>query len=173
MNEPQLAARTAGLDNPVMRVGWVLAPAAVAESRAPVRQAMDFNSSTIDQAAAAIYLEQVDWQRRTSELRAVYATPMRAMVDGLEAVLPEDSSFTRPLGGVFVWVMLPDGWSTTALLERSIEHGFFFMPGTVFLADVPDDRSLRLSISNHTPETIAEGMSRLEAAIAAMPVGAR
>jgi DNA-binding transcriptional MocR family regulator len=48
----------------------------------------------------------------------------------------------------------------------------FFMPGSVFFADVADDVSLRLSISNHTPESIAQGMSRLEAAIAMMPVGA-
>jgi 2-aminoadipate transaminase len=157
---------------PGLRVGWVLAPAALAESLAPVKQAMDFNSSTIDQAAAAKYLERVDWQRRTSELRAVYAAPMRSMIEGLEAVLPEGSSFTRPQGGVFVWVVLPDGWSTTALLERSIEHGIFFMPGTVFLADVPDDRSLRLSISNHTPESVAEGLSRLRCAIEAAPVAA-
>jgi 2-aminoadipate transaminase len=157
---------------PGLRVGWVLAPAALAEGLAPVKQAMDFNSSTIDQAAAAKYLERVDWQRRTSELRAVYATPMRSMIEGLEAVLPERSSFTRPQGGVFVWVVLPAGWSTTALLERSIEHGIFFMPGTVFLPDVPDDRSLRLSISNHTPESIAEGLSRLRRAIMTTPVGA-
>jgi DNA-binding transcriptional MocR family regulator len=48
----------------------------------------------------------------------------------------------------------------------------FFMSGTLFSADVVDDASLRLSISNHTRETIAERMSRLEAAIAMMPVGA-
>jgi 2-aminoadipate transaminase len=70
---------------------------------------------------------------------------------------------------VFVWVVLPDGWSTAALLERAIEHGMFFMPGTVFLAGVPDDQSLRLSISNHTPESIAEGLSRLGRAIEAVP----
>jgi DNA-binding transcriptional MocR family regulator len=157
---------------PGLRVGWVLAPAAVAESLGPVKQAMDFNSSTIDQAAAAIYLDRVDWERRTSELRAVYAAPMRAMVEGLADVLPAGSAFTHPQGGVFVWVELPEGWSTAALLERAIEHGVFFMPGTVFLADVPDDRSLRLSISNHTPQTVAEGLSRLARAVAVAPVAA-
>ena len=50
-----------------------------------------------------------------------------------------------------------------------MEHGVFFMPGSVFFGDVDDDVSLRLSISNHTPETIAEGMRRLSAAIAAAP----
>jgi DNA-binding transcriptional MocR family regulator len=158
---------------PGLRVGWVLVPAAVAKSLAPVKQAMDFNSSTIDQAAAAIYLQGVDWAQRTSELRAVYAAPMRAMVEGLADVLPAGSTFTRPQGGVFVWVELPDGWSAPALLERAVEHGIFFMPGAVFLADLPDDRSLRLSISNHSPESVAEGLTRLELAIAARPALAR
>ena len=98
---------------PGLRVGWVVAPAEVAQLLTPVKQAMDLNTSTIDQAAAAIYLEGVDWARRTSELRAVYAIPMRAMVHGIDQVLPPGSSFTRPSGGIFVWVQLPDGWSAT------------------------------------------------------------
>jgi DNA-binding transcriptional MocR family regulator len=152
---------------PGLRVGWVVAPSDLAERLAPVKQAMDFNTSTVDQAAAAIYLERVDWARRTSELRAVYAAPMRTMLDRLAAVLPAGSGFTRPQGGVFVWAELPDGWSAAALLERAVEHGIFFMPGTVFLADLPDDRALRLSISNHTPDSVAEGLRRLGAALAA------
>jgi DNA-binding transcriptional MocR family regulator len=158
---------------PGLRVGWVVEPRETARALAPVKQAMDFNTSTIDQAAAAIYLEGVDWARRTSELRAVYAGPMRAMIDGLAEVLPAGSTFTRPRGGIFVWAELPEGWSTTALLERAIEHGMFFMPGSVFLADVEDDVSFRLSVSNHTPESVSEGMGRLAAAIAARPALSR
>jgi 2-aminoadipate transaminase len=154
---------------PGLRIGWVLAPAEVAHTLRAVKQAMDLSSSTIDQAAAAFYLEAVDWQRRTSELRAVYATPMRAMVEGLSDVLPEGATFTRPDGGIFVWAQLPAGWSSLALLERAVEHGMFFMPGSAFFADLNDDVCMRLSISNHTPESIAEGMSRLAAAIAATP----
>jgi 2-aminoadipate transaminase len=157
---------------PGLRVGWVVAPADVAQALIPVKQAMDLNTSTIDQAAAAIYLEGVDWARRTSELRAVYAVPMRAMIEAVERVLPPGSAFTRPDGGIFVWAQLPAGWSAMAVLESAVAHGMFFMPGSVFFADVDDDRSLRLSISNHTPESIAQGMSRLESAIAAVPVGA-
>ena len=154
---------------PGLRVGWVTAPAHVVELCKPVKQAMDWNTSTIDQTAAAIYLEGVDWVTRTVELRAVYAAPMRAMLDRLGDVLPEGSTFTRPRGGVFVWVVLPDGWSTRALLSSAVEHGIFFMPGAAFLADVEDDRSLRLSISNHTPDSVDEGMTRLSASIAALP----
>ena len=68
---------------PGLRVGWVMAPAEIVGLCKPVKQAMDFNTSTVDQAAAAIYLEGVDWVTRTAELRAVYAAPMRAMLDRL------------------------------------------------------------------------------------------
>jgi DNA-binding transcriptional MocR family regulator len=158
---------------PGLRVGWVVAPAEIIRVLTPVKQAMDFNTSTIDQAAAAIYLEGVDWARRTSELRAVYAGPMRAMSEGLVEVLPPGSSFTRPRGGIFVWARLPKGWSASALLERAIENGMFFMPGSVFLADVEDDVSFRLSVSNHSPESISEGMRRLAGAIATQPALSR
>jgi 2-aminoadipate transaminase len=93
---------------------------------------------------------------------------MLAMIEGIDEVLPPGSSFTRPNGGIFVWAQLPAGWSATALLQRAVAHGMFFMPGSVFFADVDDDTCLRLSISNHTRESIAEGMSRLEAALAAV-----
>jgi 2-aminoadipate transaminase len=152
---------------PGLRIGWVLAPAEVVDLCRPVKQAMDFNTSTIDQSAAAIYLEGVDWARRTAELRAVYAAPMHAMLDRIGEVLPEGSAFTRPRGGVFVWVELPEGWSALALLEDALEHGIFFMPGAVFVADVRSESTLRLSISNHTPESVAEGLQRLAAALSA------
>jgi 2-aminoadipate transaminase len=152
---------------PGLRIGWVVAPAEVIELCRPVKQAMDFNTSTIDQAAVAIYLEGVDWATRTAALRAVYAAPMAAMIDGLDAALPEGSAFTRPQGGVFVWVELPEDWSARALLEAAVEHGIFFMPGSTFFRDIDSDTTLRLSISNHTPETVAEGLRRLAAALEA------
>jgi 2-aminoadipate transaminase len=81
--------------------------------------------------------------------------PLATRTIGLEDPVPPGSVFTRPRGGIFVWARLPDGWSATAVLERA------------------DDVSLRLSVSNHTPETISEGMGRLAAAIATSPALAR
>jgi 2-aminoadipate transaminase len=158
---------------PGLRVGWVVTPSAVAEVCRPIKQSLDLNTSSIDQEAAAIYLENVDWERRTRELRAVYGQAMAAMLAGLDGALPAGSSWTRPAGGVFVWARLPEGWSTDALLARALEHGMFFMPGQAFLADVQNDSTLRLSISNHTPETIWEGLKRLAAAAADVPTPAR
>ncbi|MGZ4170674.1 MAG: aminotransferase-like domain-containing protein [Solirubrobacteraceae bacterium] len=151
---------------PGLRVGWVLAPEEVVDVCRPVKQSLDLNTSSVDQAAAAVYLERVDWAVRTAALRAVYGKAMRAMLDALPGTLPDGTAWTCPGGGVFVWAELPDGWSTEVLLEHSLRHGIFFMPGQPFLADVISDRTLRLSISNHTPETVAVGMARLQAAVA-------
>jgi 2-aminoadipate transaminase len=157
---------------PGLRVGWVLVPPEVFEVCKPVKQSLDLHTSSIDQAAAAIYLENVDWERRTAELRAVYSDAMAAMLEGLAGALPRGSSWTQPDGGIFVWAQLPGGFSTRELLSRALDHGMFFMPGQAFLADVEDDSTLRLSISNHTPATIAEGLRRLAAASAGLPVPA-
>lgn len=154
---------------PGLRIGWVAAPAEVAKLCRSVKQAMDLNTSSVDQAAAAIYLENVDWPKRTSELRSVYEPAMRAITDGLGEVLPEGSSFTRPDGGIFVWAELPPGRSALKLLEQAVEEGIFYMPGVVFFPDLHSATTLRLSISNHTPESVAEGLGRLAAALAHTP----
>jgi 2-aminoadipate transaminase len=86
----------------------VVAPAEIARVLAPTKQALDMSTSTNDQAAAAIYLEGVDWERLTSELRAASATLMTA-VDRLAEVLPHGSVFTRPTDRIFVWAPLADG----------------------------------------------------------------
>lgn len=151
---------------PGLRVGWVLAPAEIVSICRPVKQSLDWNTSSIDQTAAAIYLENVDWRRRTAELRAVYGQAMRAMLDGLGDALPDGSTWSRPAGGVFVWAELPEGFSAFRLLECALDQGLFFMPGQPFLADVHSDATLRLSMSNHDPDSIAEGLSRLAAAVA-------
>ncbi|MGO9884543.1 MAG: PLP-dependent aminotransferase family protein [Solirubrobacteraceae bacterium] len=150
---------------PGLRVGWVLVPQQLIGVCRSVKQTLDMHTSAIDQNAAGVYLENVDWVQRTAELRAVYGDAMRAMVEGLARVMPVGSHWTSPGGGVFVWATLAPGWSTRELLDRALAHGMFFMPGQAFLADVSDDSTLRLSISNHTPDTIAEGLIRLAAAI--------
>lgn len=90
---------------------------------------------------------------------------MQTFQSALGLVMPVGSHWTSPAGAVFVWATLAPGWSTRELLDRALAHGMFFVPGQAFLADVSDDSTLRLSISNQTPDTIAEGLIRLAAAI--------
>jgi DNA-binding transcriptional MocR family regulator len=149
---------------PGLRIGWVRAPEPLRRPLTIAKQAADLHSSTVDQAAAARWLETVDLDARVGVLRAAYGARRDALVDGLEAALPPGSAHNRPDGGMFVWARLPDGWDASALLERALEREVAFVPGFPFFAGPPDRATLRLSYTTHPPAEIAEGLRRLRAA---------
>jgi 2-aminoadipate transaminase len=151
---------------PGLRIGWLRAPAALRRALVVAKQAADLHTSTIDQAAAAHWLEACDLDAHIAGLRAVYAPRRDALVGALPDVLPEGSRWTRPDGGMFVWVRLPDGWDADALLKRALEREVAFVPGWPFFPSVPDRATLRLSFTTHTEAEIATGLERLRDAFA-------
>jgi DNA-binding transcriptional MocR family regulator len=89
------------------------------------------------------------------------------MVQALEEFMPEGVKFTRPAGGMFIWVELPEGFDGAALLARAIEEErVAFVPGSAFYATQPQLNTLRLSFSATCPDKIREGIRRLGALIA-------
>jgi DNA-binding transcriptional MocR family regulator len=150
---------------PGLRIGWLRAPAALRRALVVAKQAADLHTSTIDQAAAAHWLATCDLDAHIAGLRAAYGPRRDALVDGLPGTLPEGSRWTRPDGGMFVWVRLPDGWDADALLQAALEREVAFVPGWPFYAGPPDRATLRLSFTTHTEAEIAEGLGRLGAAV--------
>jgi 2-aminoadipate transaminase len=150
---------------PGLRIGWLRAPAALRRALVVAKQAADLHTSTIDQAAAAHWLDTCDLDAHIAGLRAAYGPRRDALVDALPATLPEGSRWTRPDGGMFVWVRLPDGWDADALLTAALEREVAFVPGWPFYAGPPDRATLRLSFTTHTTDEIAEGLGRLRAAV--------
>ena len=128
------------------------------------KQAADLHSSTVDQAAAALWLAAVDLDAHLAVLRAEYGARRDALLDGLAAALPPGSEHNHPDGGMFVWARLPDGWDSDELLRRALELDVAFVPGYPFFAGEPDRATLRLSFTTHGPEEIAEGLARLRRA---------
>ena len=154
---------------PGLRIGWVRAPESLRPLLALAKQAADLHSSTVDQAAAARWLEQVDLDAHVAGLCAAYSPRRDAMLDGLAGALPEGSTWNRPDGGMFVWARLPDGQDAEALLARALARQVAFVPGYPFFCGAPDTSTLRLSFTTHTPAEIAEGLSRLRTATSARP----
>jgi DNA-binding transcriptional MocR family regulator len=150
---------------PGLRIGWLRAPDALRRALVVAKQAADLHTSTIDQAAAAHWLASCDLDAHVAGLRAVYAPRRDALLDGLPETLPEGSRWTRPDGGMFVWVRLPDGWDADALLPAALEREVAFVPGRPFFPGPPDRATLRLSFTTHTEAEIAEGLGRLRAAV--------
>ncbi|MDN5972971.1 PLP-dependent aminotransferase family protein [Bifidobacterium crudilactis] len=170
----ELAGRTILLNTlskglaPGLRVGWLRAPAPIRRTLAVIKQAYDLHTSPVVQLAAAQYLQvhQAD-VHRLDPVRHAYQRRAEAMTTALQEALPAGSTMSRPEGGMFVWVHLPDGWDAEALLPHAISRKVAFVPGISFYADNPDRATLRLSFCTYSPDVIREGVGRLHDALRA------
>jgi 2-aminoadipate transaminase len=151
---------------PGLRLGWVRAPRMLLRRLTIAKQAADLHSSTIDQAAAAIWLRTTDLDAHVARLRDAYGARRDALLEGLGAALPPGSTHNNPGGGMFVWARLPDGWDAEALLPRALEHDVAYVHGAPFFSGPADRATLRLSFTAHPPEEIRLGLERLAAALA-------
>src|SRR3954453_18445072 len=127
---------------PGLRIGWVRAPEALRRPLTVAKQAADLHSSTVDQAAAANWLEAIDLDARVAELRRAYGPRRDALLAGLAGALPPGSTHNHPDGGMFVWARLPGGWDAAELLDRALVHDVAFVPGFPFFAGPPDTATL-------------------------------
>lgn len=148
---------------PGLRIGWIRTTADIRSTVTIAKQAADLHTSTIDQAAAAHYLVSGRSEPALDRIRDAYAARRDAMLEALPTALPEGSTWTRPDGGMFVWVRLPEGFDATTALRRALARDVAFVPGTSFSSGTPDPRTLRLSFTTYSPARIREGLSRLGA----------
>ncbi|MEU6201841.1 PLP-dependent aminotransferase family protein [Streptomyces sp. NPDC047061] len=144
---------------PGLRLGWLRAPAGLRRACAVAKQAADLHTPTLNQLAAARYLDVLD--AHVAKVRAVYGERRDAMLAGLPAALPAGSTWNRPAGGMFLWARLPEQYDTTALLRQVVEQNVAYVPGEPFHAADPDRSTLRLCFVTQTPEEIGEGLRRL------------
>ena len=151
---------------PGFRVGWVLAPHAVRERLTIAQEAAVLSPPVFSQFAIANYLENFDWRGQIDTFRSMYQARRDAMLDGLAAHMPPGTTWTSPNGGFFVWVTLPEGLDSQALLPRAVNERVAYVPGTAFYADGFGSRNMRLSYCFPTAERIYEGTRRLGKAIA-------
>jgi DNA-binding transcriptional MocR family regulator len=83
------------------------------------------------------------------------------MLESLEAHFPQEATWTRPGGGFYVWVNLPEGIDTKSLVPKAIVAKVAYVPGSAFYADGLGSWSMRLSYCHPTPERIREGVKAL------------
>ncbi len=152
---------------PGLRVGWVCAAEPVISQLVLMKQAADLHSSTLSQMAVATVAEQV-FDDHTTMLRKTYRARRDAMLRSLETHMPEAVAWTKPEGGMFIWVTLPKHLSGSELLRQALEtQRVAFVPGQAFFADGSGANTLRLSFSLANAAQINEGIKRLAAVIRA------
>ncbi len=155
--------------SPGLRVGWMIAPAALLANATMCKQFSDAHTSTFAQATAAQYLKAGRMPATLAKVRAVYAERAQAMGDALRKELGDAVAFVQPQGGLFVWARLTGAGGKVAdgnvLAKRAIENGVAFVPGTPFFCANPDHATFRLSFATADVEKIREGVARLGKAL--------
>jgi len=146
---------------PGLRLAWVVAPDNVIHKLALAKQGTDLNTSTFNQIVAHEVGQHGFIDRHVEMMRKVYLERRNAMVDSLEENMPEGVSWTRPQGGLFLWVTLPEPFNSTELLPQVIEDNVAYVPGEFFHADGTGKNTMRLNFSYCSPEKINEGIARL------------
>jgi len=146
---------------PGFRVGWVLAPHAVREKLVLAQESATLCPPVFSQFAIASYLANHDWRGQIKIFSEMYRERRDAMMAGLVDHMPPGTTWTTPAGGFFVWVTLPPGLDSHAMLARAVTARVAYVPGTAFYADGFGSRHMRLSYCFPTPARIIEGTRRL------------
>ena len=155
--------------SPGLRVGWMVAPAALLANAVMCKQFSDAHTSTFAQATAAHYLQAGRMPATLARVRQVYAERAQTMSDALRRELGEAISFVQPQGGLFIWARLTGAGGKVAdgaeFARRAIEQGVAFVPGAPFYCANPDLSTLRLSFATASVDKIEEGVLRLAKAL--------
>lgn len=152
---------------PGLRIGWVLAPHAVREKLVLAQESATLCPPTFSQAVVSTYLAEHDWQGQVKNFRELYRERRDAMLAALDEHLPDTATWTRPDGGFYVWLTLPEGLDAKAMLPRAVTARVAYVPGTAFYADGFGTRHLRLSYCYPSPARIREGVRRFAGVVAA------
>ncbi|KQV34596.1 MULTISPECIES: PLP-dependent aminotransferase family protein [unclassified Rhizobium] len=146
---------------PGLRVGYIVANATVIRKLVLLKQAADLHSSTINQMAICLVAER-GFDKQVDKIKAVYSHRRDCMLAALEKYMPEGVSWTKPEGGMFIWLTLPKGMDGAELLAKSLETAkVAFVPGKAFFADGSGANTCRISFSCANDEMIEAGISRL------------
>jgi 2-aminoadipate transaminase len=152
---------------PGIRLGYVVAPQPLVRKLEQAKQATDLHTAQLTQMVVHEVIKDGFLAEHIPTIRALYAERCAAMLAALTEFFPAEVRWTKPEGGMFIWVTLPQHIDSMALLDEAIAQNVAFVPGAPFYANDPQHNTLRLSFVTVTPERIREGVARLGKLIAA------
>jgi len=145
---------------PGFRVGYVLAPPAIRDKMVLAQESALLCPSSFTQMMISEYLANADWKGQIDTFRGVYKERKDAALAAMQEFLP-DLHTTRPDGGFYLWVTLPEGVDSKAMLPLAVKELVAYTPGTAFYGDGTGQNKLRVCYSYPTPENIRVGIKRL------------
>ncbi len=146
---------------PGYRIGWVCASQEILNKYVLFKQGTDIHTNFFAQMQIARYYEKYDIKEHIKSNVEIYKSRRDAMVSAIEKSFPEEVEFTRPQGGMFLWVTLPEYLNTKELLLKSLKRGVAFVQGSAFFPDGGHENTMRLNFSGLREDKIVKGISIL------------
>jgi DNA-binding transcriptional MocR family regulator len=146
---------------PGLRVGWIVAPAVAIERLRVVKQTTDLHTDQLAQATLAEFLRRGLFARHLAKMRKVYATRLAVLDEALRKYMPEGTRWTRPEGGMCLWLELPPGFDASELLIHVKERGVLYAPGRYFYVQNPLPNTLRLGFASLDEKQLVRGVMTL------------
>lgn len=147
---------------PGMRIGFL-----ISENRellkhiSVAKEASDLHTNIFAQYLIWDYLQNNDLDMHITKIKELYGKQARAMMEAMDRYFPPTVKYTKPQGGMFLWVTLPEGMSAMSLFPKALEKKVAFVPGDPFYTDIRNANTMRLNYTNADSETIVEGIHRL------------
>ncbi|MDQ0046572.1 2-aminoadipate transaminase [Paenibacillus polymyxa] len=150
---------------PGVRSGWLVANQAIVVKVANAKQSADLHSSSIDQRALNELLDFFDLDGHIRTVSAEYHTRMLRLTSLMKERQWEGITWNDALGGMFMWVTLPEGFRSDRLLQLAIQEGVAFVPGQVFYADLSGSNHMRINFTHTDPSLLPKAVDRLDRAL--------
>ena len=146
---------------PGLRVGWVMAPRPLIERLTDAKQCSDLHSDQLSQAILLRFSQSGRLERHRQHMLATGRERLGAALSACREYLPAEVQFTRPRGGMSLWLQLPEPLDAGELLSRAEREGVTYLPGSYFAVSRPQPGSLRISFAEMAPDQIRSGIAVL------------
>ncbi len=146
---------------PGLRLAWVIAPPKVIRKLVMTKQAADLHTSTFNQHVAYEVAKGGFLDDHVKVIRATYKERRDVMIEMMEEMFPPEVTWSKPLGGMFLWGVLPENIDAAEVLKVAVDRKVAFVPGASFHPNGGGKNTMRLNFSFSKPEVIREGITRL------------
>jgi len=150
---------------PGFRIGWLIGNKDLLDKFVTAKQSTDLCTSSFVQKIAALYLNQGHFDKNLQRIVAMYREKRNAMLGALKEYMPKGVTWTRPEGGLFLFVTLPNDMDAEKLFPKAIAKDVAYVLGSVFHCDGSGRDTIRLNFSFASKEKNIEGIRRLAAVI--------
>jgi 2-aminoadipate transaminase len=150
---------------PGLRLAWIVGPHEVISKMVVAKQSMDLCTAPFTQAIAAKFMEMGLLHKQIDIIKELYYRKRQVMLKALEDYMPEGVTWTRPEGGLFLWVRVPEHIDSVEMFPEAVANNVAYVVGSAFHCDGGGRNTMRLNFSYPTEKQIVEGIKRLAAAI--------